>query len=214
MKPSPDLAAKIVKASALVREAPLVSGVPELDRLLGPSGLARGSLVDLHAGEGARALELALAVAARLAPAPRALVLVDSQGDFYPPAAAQAGVDLERLIVVRTAWVRTAWGRTAGRARGGRAQERDALAAVDEALRSRAVAAVVARLQGLDAAASHRLRVAAEAGGSLGFLVRPLEERTQVSGAAVRLLVEPRSAEPRGRGALRLAPLRVRGGQP
>src|SRR4051812_15575512 len=133
MKPPRSLASKIVKASALVRDARVLSGVPELDRLLGPTGLARGSLVDLHADEGARALELALGVAARLAPAARALVLVDTAGDFYPPAAAQAGVELERLIVVRAIGP-------------GRAAEREALGAIDEALRSKAVAAVLARL--------------------------------------------------------------------
>src|SRR5947209_4241929 len=94
------IASRVVKASALVREPRVASGVPELDRVLGPAGLARGSLVDLHAGEGARAIELALSIAARLEPA-RALVLVDTTGDFYPPAAAQAGVELDRLIIIK-----------------------------------------------------------------------------------------------------------------
>jgi protein ImuA len=196
------VASRLKKASALVREARFASGVPELDRVLGGSGLARGSLVDLHAPEGGRALALALAIAGKLCheASLRAIVLLDTTGDFYPPAAAQAGIDLARLVVVRPSG-------------SSRRASREMLSALDEALRSKAVGAAVARVRGLDPGASHRLRVAAEAGGGVGLLLRPIVERTSVSAAAVRLLLEPRLASQRAAAsAWTIVPLRIRGG--
>ncbi len=186
-----------LRASALVRERRLVPALPELERLLPQGGLLAGSLVDLHADEGAGALALALRIAARQqgprhayatggagrdAPHARCVVLVDATGDFYPQAAAQAGIVLERLIVLRRA--------------SSRSDSKWLLACLDETLRSRAVAAVIARVKKLDGASSHRLRVAAETGGGLGIFVRPLDERTAVSAAAVRLHVEPAAGRP------------------
>ncbi len=165
----------------------LLPGVAELEGLLPQGGLPAGSLVDLHADEGAGALALALAIAARQEKL-RSIVVVDSAGDFYPPAAAHAGIDLERLIILKP-------------------PEKLALACLDEALRTKAVAATIARIRGLAPSRSHRLRVAAETGGGLGLIVRPKEERSHVSAAAVRILVEK---DP-GRGLV-LTPLRVRGG--
>jgi hypothetical protein len=178
-----------LRASALGRERRLVPALPELEGLLPQGGLVAGSLVDLHADEGAGAFALALRIAARqqgprhagLPPGGRYVVLVDATGDFYPQAAAQAGIVLERLIVLR---------------RATRADSKWLLACLDETLRSRAVAAVIARVKKLDGASSHRLRVAAETGGGLGLFVRPLDERTAVSAAAVRLHVEPSADRP------------------
>lgn len=186
MRPSAKLSGKlpatIFRASALVRAQPI----------------AVGSLVDLLADDGSGAFALALRMAADKqrptseSPA-RTVVVVDPTGDFYPPAAHKAGVDLERLLVVRARSANAAW----------------LLGCLDEALRSRAVAAVVARVRrrdGLDGPASHRLRVAAEAGGGLGIFVRPLDDRSAVSAAAVRLVVRGSASGPA------LEPLRVRGG--
>jgi len=172
--------AGVFRASALVHE-----------RGHGSGGLAVGSLVDLHADDGAGAFLVALRLAARQQASGRTIVVVDAMGDFYPPAAAKAGLDLGRLLVLRS---------------------RDVLACLDESLRSKAVGAVVARVRRLDGAQSHRLRVAAEAGGGLGLLVRPLDERTAVSAAAVRLVVRATPpAERFGERGFELEPLRVRG---
>lgn len=63
--------------------------------------------------------------------------------------------------------------------------------AIDQALRSSAVAAVVADASALDMASSRRLQLAAETGRSLGLLTRPWWERRAISAAATRWMVRP-----------------------
>jgi hypothetical protein len=97
------------------------------------------------------------------------LVVIDRQQIFYPPAAAAWGIDLERLIVVRP--------RSA----------RDELWAAVQSLRSPAVAAVWGMIDRLDSRAFRRLQLAAQAGRTLGLLLRPPSARGQPSWADVRL---------------------------
>jgi protein ImuA len=80
---------------------------------------------------------------------------------------------LEQLIVVR-----------AGNAAAN-------LWALDQALRCRAVAAVLAWPEKLDGRVFRRLQLAAEEGGGLGLLIRPDAARYDPSWADVRILVEP-----------------------
>ena len=78
------------------------TGCPELDRGLPQQGLCRGTLVEwLSAGPGGGAGSLALSAAREACRDGGPLVVIDRAGCFYPPTAAQAGVPLERLIVVR-----------------------------------------------------------------------------------------------------------------
>lgn len=87
--------------------------------------------------------------------------------------------------------------------------------AIDLALRSPAVAAVIADGSGLDMAALRRLQLAAEAGlraggGGIGLLARPPEEIGHISAAATRWLVHPAPTPARvPRWSIRL--LRARG---
>jgi hypothetical protein len=103
------------------------------------------------------------------------LVVIDRSQTFYPPAAAAWGVDLERLIVVQPQ------------------DARDELWAAVQALRSPVVAALWARIDRLESRAFRRLQLAAEAGRTLGALVRPPSARGQPSWADVRLEVGPLS---------------------
>ena len=103
------------------------------------------------------------------------LVVLDRAQTFYPPAAAAWGIDLNRLIVVRPQ------------------NARDELWAAVQALRSPVVAAMWANIERLDARAFRRLQLAAEAGRTLGVLVRPITARGQPSWADVRLEVSPLS---------------------
>jgi hypothetical protein len=98
-----------------------------------------------------------------------ALLVIDRQQIFYPPAAAAWGIDLDRLIVVRP--------RSA----------RDELWAAVQSLRSPAVAAVWGMIDRLDGHAFRRLQLAAQSGRTLGLLLRPPSARGQPSWADVRL---------------------------
>ena len=112
------------------------------------------------------------------------LVVIDSQGTFYPPAAARAGIDLKRLIVARVTMAR------------------DESWALDQSLRSAGVGAVLCMTDRLAQRAARRLQLAAETSGGVGLLVRPASVRSEPCWSEVRLLVESRvgaGERPRGR---------------
>jgi hypothetical protein len=140
----------------------------------------------LGRGSGSGAAALALAATCRDLPDGRALVVVDPQREFYPPAVAPWGVDLARVVVVRPERAAPA---------GGIADpscvSTEALWALEQALRCRGVGAVFCRWGPLDDRAARRLQLASEHGGGVGVLVRPACYRRQPSWADVRLLVQP-----------------------
>jgi hypothetical protein len=148
------------------------SGCSELDQILPTGGFGRGTLVEwLAAGPGSAASILSLLVARQAGLQGGAFVVMDRAGQFYPPAAAAWGIDLERLILIRAA------------------HPKDELWALDQALRCSAVSAVWATLDQLDARSFRRMQLAAEAGGCLGLLVRPARVRGQPSWSDMQLLV-------------------------
>jgi hypothetical protein len=106
---------------------------------------------------------------------PRASKLVffiDTAGDFYPPAATAFGLPLERLLIIRAP------------------RTTEALWVCEQALRCKAVAAVILPIRNVDAYVSRRLQLAAETGGGLGFLVRSNTRGGQTF-AATRLRLDP-----------------------
>jgi protein ImuA len=171
------------------------TGWPALDRLLPGGGVRRGSLVELldeRAGCGA---ETVAAVLTRtVCRTPGVVVIVDRDGQFYPPALAAWGVAFDRLIVVRATG------------------DVDALWAADQALRSRAAVAVWLRPERLTAPDYRRLQLSAVEGGAVGVLFRPARARGQPTGADLQLAVEPRPSS-RGR-TLHIEVTRCRGGSP
>jgi len=174
-------------------ESGLVStGCAALDRRLPELGLCRGTLVEwLETSSGGGAGSLALAAAREACRDGGPLVLVDAPGRFYPPAAAQAGIDLKRLIVVRPQ------------------NPTDERWALDQSLRSTGVAAVLCWSQQAPTRAWRRWQLAAEASGNLGLFVRPATARGDPSWADIRFLVQP---QPAGAGRrLRVELLRLRG---
>ena len=98
-------------------------------------------------------------------------ILLDTLGDFYPPAAWQYGIALDRLIVLRT--------RSA----------QDAFWAMDQSLRCFAVAAVIAPFTQLNERHSRRLQLAAQSSGCIGLILKPARQRVK-SFAAVQMLLE------------------------
>lgn len=77
--------------------------------------------------------------------------------------------------------------------------------AIDLAARSRAVKVVIADGSGLSMSGSRRLQLAAESGGSIILLSRPVQERATISAATTRWALTPQVSEtpwPRWRLAL------------
>lgn len=141
---------------------------------------------------GAGAWTLALLLARQACGEDKALVIADPERCFYPPAARRLGIEPARTILIRP--------RT----------EREAVLAAAQALRSSAVGAAVGAFAELADREARRLQLAAEAGGSLGLLVRPAAALQTPSFAAVRLLLD---AMPWARGRRRLQVIHCRGGR-
>jgi cell division inhibitor SulA/protein ImuA len=118
------------------------------------------------------------------------LVWIAPPHEPYAPALVQQGIELGRLLVVRPP------------------SAMEALWAAEQALSSGVCAAVLLWLQGTDDRWLRRLKLAAEAGGSLGVLFRPERHRFESSPASLRMALT------RGEYATQLELLKVQGGRP
>jgi len=78
----------------------LSTGYPPLDALLPDGGLPRGALCELSGPTGGGRTALALRAVARLTDTGSTAAWIDLPGEFYPPAAAAAGVALGHLLGV------------------------------------------------------------------------------------------------------------------
>jgi protein ImuA len=193
-----DLAQRIqeIEANSHPRRLPPLSlGVAPLDALLPGERLPAGSLVELLSeAEGTGAWTLSLLMAKQVCGDWKVLVLIDDQRCFYPPGAAQLGIDLDRSLVVRPK------------------TRRDTLLATNQALRCAAVGAVVGWYDQLRTLDARRLQMAAEAGGGVGFLLRPPGALRAPSFANLRLRIAPLAATDAAR-RLRVEVVRCRGGK-
>jgi protein ImuA len=173
---------RLEKPLPLPDERLLSTGSPALDGLLPGGGLRRGSLVEyLTPGVGSGAGTLALCAAREACEGGRALVVVDRRGTFYPPAAIVWGFDLSSLLVLQPA------------------DDAAELWAIDQALRCPGVGAVYAPCGALDVRDFRRLQLAAEAGCTLGILLRPSRLRGQPTWADVQWRVIACREHPRRR---------------
>ena len=155
------------------------TGLAALDAVLPTGGWPESALSEiLMAKEGVGELQLVLPTLARLSTAGERIVLVAPPYTPYPHAWQNAGVDLRQLAVVR-------------------AEERDALWAVEQCLRSGSCGAVLCWPRKADDRALRRLQVAAETGQTLAFAWRALSDALNASPAALRLAVDARPAQVR-----------------
>lgn len=153
------------------------TGFEELDRILGSHGLKRGSLIEwAGVGVGSGAATLALTIAANVLRQDGALMVIDQAGEFYPVAAAELGIPLERTVIVRPD---TRW---------------NALWAWEQALRCPGVAVTFGWIDAIDDRLLRRLQLAVETGGGLGFLLRLANTRSGPSWAATRITVHSLTA--------------------
>jgi protein ImuA len=132
--------------------------LPAIDRVLPGRGLALAALHEVAGAgpeeeDGAGAAAFLAGILARLKPDLPVLWCL-AKGDLYGPGLAAFGFDTRRLILAQAR------------------QPREVLWAMEEGLRSPALAAVVGELEGLSLAASRRLLLAAEASGVTGFALR------------------------------------------
>jgi protein ImuA len=129
-----------------------------IDRALPPGGLALGALHEVAGAgpdeeDGAIAAAFLAGILARLEPA-RPVLWCLAAGDLYGPGIAGCGLAPERLILARAQ------------------SEQAVLWAMEEGLRSAALAAVIGEVEALPSAASRRLQLAAEASGTTAFALR------------------------------------------
>jgi hypothetical protein len=124
----------------------------------------------------------------------------------YAPALLGAGLDPARMLIVQPQGLRG--GNSPLRGQSPSRSPDPALWAMEQALRSRACAAALGWADAVDGNSLRRLKLAAEEGGSLGILFRPVRCAGEPSPASLRLLLEPR-----GR-SLDVLILKSRGGTP
>jgi hypothetical protein len=171
------------------------TGFAALDHELPGGGWPQGAIVEiLSPCEGIGELQLVLPALARVSARGGRIAWIAPPHLPYAPALVAAGVALELLVVVRAP----------GR--------RDALWAAEQALRSRAFAALLFWPRRAGYPELRRLAVAAEGGPAFALLFRAPQAALESSPAPLRLLLEP-SAGPlavrilKRRGAPARAPI-------
>lgn len=181
-------------------------GITALDRGLPWGGLPLGALHEVvgaggEGEDGAVAAAFLAGILARLAPE-RPVLWCLTRADLYASGLAAFGLAPGRLILARAS------------------HDRDILWAMEEGLRSPALAAVIGEVAFLSAAASRRLQLAAETSGTTGFVLCRGNSSATTSSAVTRwrLAALPGSAMPDepgvGRPRWRVELLRCRGGMP
>jgi len=150
------------------RASVVSSGFRELDAALPGGGWPAGALTEIfpaHEGIGElRLLGPALASRSELR-----LAWIAPPHLPYAPALAAAGVDISRLVIVRSA------------------SHRETLWAAEQALASNACGAVLVWLRGARYIELRRLQIAAEGGQAPAFVFRPPEAASESSPAALRI---------------------------
>jgi protein ImuA len=175
----------------LCAPATIPLGVGGLGELF-PEGLTAGSLVELlPRTPGAGAWTLALVLAKYACGERKTLFVADPERCFYPPAAHKFGLDPRRTIIVRSK------------------KPGDALIALAQALRCPAVGMTIGAFERLPDRDARRLQLAAEAGGTVGVLVRPITALGLPSFATIRLVMTPLPSA-RGKRRVRLEVIRNR----
>jgi hypothetical protein len=188
---------KLKDASAAPARPVWSTGLSSLDARLPGGGWPTASLIEVlldETGLGEVQLFLPALVACQRSTQDSSeapwLVWIAPPHEPYAPALAQQGIELERLLVVRPSTAT------------------EALWAAEQALSSGVCAAVLLWLKGTDDRWLRRLKLAAEAGGSLGVLFRPERHRFESSPANLRIVMSG------GSPCARVDLLKVQGGRP
>ena len=176
-------------------DAGTLSLCDEIDGALPGGGLARGALHEVLAADPGAAAAFCALILAR---ATGSVVWISATPDAWPPGLSAFGLDPADLVMVRAD------------------RPADGLWALEEALRSPAVAGALLTVRGTppDMVAGRRLQLAAEAGGGIGLLLLADMEQVAPSPARTRWRVDATAAEDMERPCWDLALLRCSGGRP
>ncbi len=168
----------------------VATGFAELDALLPGGGWPAGALTEmLHDQSGIGELRVLIPALARLSQAGRWIALIAPPHIPYAPALAAHGVNLSRILLVHPR------------------KDKDALWALEQALRSGTCAAVIAWPGKVDNPGLRRLQLAAERGRTWGVLFRQAREAETASPAHLRFHLSKEDS------ALSLELLKCRGGK-
>jgi len=166
-----------VQPAAGGRQGAIPTGWDALDAELPGSGWPVGALTELLSDmHGIGELSLLLPALRHLSHTGSMLAWIGSPELPWAPALAAAGIDLNQLLLVRPD------------------AAADILWAAEQALRSGACGAVLIWPQRIRPAQLRRLQLAAERGGSAGFLYRGEQALKTPSPAALRLALAPSEA--------------------
>lgn len=158
--------------------AAVATGFEALDAMLPGGGWPRAALTEiLLEREGIGELRLVLPAVSRLQAEGSLVVWIAPPYRPYAPALAAAGVDLARLVVVRDT------------------DQRDALWAIEQALRASECGAAFAWTNTRDERVLRRLQVAAREGRSWGVLWRRPGQPAGASAAPLRLALAPHAGK-------------------
>lgn len=147
------------------------SGCHAIDRMLPDGGYKRGTLLEWftpgfrnpHHSGGYGVDFLSLLTAAKACEDGGALVIIDPNRQFYPPAAIALGINSGNLIILRPSGVASTVDPE---------NQNDLYWAIDQALRCPAVAAVWGPLDQIGERWFRRFQLSAESSGTLGLFVR------------------------------------------
>lgn len=188
--------------------ASLPFGVAAVDSRLAGGGLRVGALHEVAPagadwGEDAPAALFLAGIAARN---PGPVLWIVRRRDLFAPALSQAGLGSERLIYAEAP------------------SDADLLAAMEDALRHRGLAAVIGEVRKLSLTATRRLQLAAEGGPTLALVLhrhahRETDPLAQPSAALTRWRIGSAPSTPLpvdgvGRARWRVELVRQRGGDP
>lgn len=163
---------------------PVPSGHEQLDALLPEGGWPESGLIELLLDEhGIGELQIVMPLLLRantdaeLAAEGRWIAWLAPPFLPYAPALQNAGLVLERQLIVRTLQTKEVWW------------------AMEQVLRSGTCAAVLGWAEKAEGHALRRLKLAAEQGGSAGILFRPTRYRSQASPANLRAVLNGTAAQ-------------------
>jgi protein ImuA len=169
--------------SLTAQEKVISTGFPEIDAITPGSGLTTGAIHELlWTPDDGAPLHFAMHLARRNIDR-GAIVFCDDRQEIYPPAIAAMNIPLDRVYLLRPQ------------------KREDVIWSIGECLGCKGVAATVATIDRLSRIEARRLQLAAERGGGVGLLLRPMirtqagAQAPQIYAAATRWVVAPARGE-------------------